>query len=78
VVAVRLPVEVLPLIALAPLQPPEAAHEVAPLELQVSVVAVPGPMIVGLAVSFTAGAAVVTVTVVVAEPAPPAPVQFSA
>jgi hypothetical protein len=74
VVAERLPVEVLPLVAFAPLQPAEAVHEVALVELQVSVAEVPVPMIVGLAVSVTAGAAVVTggvVDVLVAELPPP-------
>jgi len=41
---------------LVPLQPAEAVHEVASVELQVSVAEVPVPMIVGLAVSVTAGA----------------------
>jgi len=80
VVCVSAPVEVLPLVALAPLQPPEVVHEVAFVELHMSVAAVPVPIIVGLAVSVTAGAgdAAVTVIVTVAVLAPPAPVQFSA
>jgi len=79
VVTASRPVEVLPLVALAPLHPPEAAHAVAFFELQVSVAAVPVPMIVGLAVSVTVGAAVVGVTVIVAVAAvlPPDPEQVS-
>jgi hypothetical protein len=71
---------VLPLVALAPLQAPEAAHEVAFVELHMSVAEVPAPIMVGLADSVTDGAAAaaVTVTVTVALLAPPAPVQFSA
>jgi hypothetical protein len=77
---VRAPVDVLPLVALAPLQPPEAVHEVAFVELHMRVAAVPVPIIVGLADSVTdgAGGAAVTVTVTEAVPTPPAPVQFSA
>jgi hypothetical protein len=41
VVAVRTPVLWLPLVASAPLQPPEAVHDVAADELQISVEAVP-------------------------------------
>ena len=79
VVAVSAPVEVLPLTAFTPLQPPEATQEVALVELQVSVAAVPVPIIVGLAVSVTAGAGGVWLTVTVAAAAlvPPAPVQLS-
>jgi hypothetical protein len=77
VIAVSAPVEVLPLVALAPLQPPEAVHEVACVELQASMAAVPVPIIIGLAVSVTVGAGGVTVTVAVAEVVPPAPVQAS-
>jgi hypothetical protein len=64
---VSAPVEALPLVDLAPLQLPEAVHEVAFVELHVSTAAVPVPIIVGLAVSVTVGAGgAVTLTVAVA------------
>ena len=46
VVAMRAPVLWLPLVASAPLQPPEAVHDVAADELQISVEAVPLPTVV--------------------------------
>lgn len=55
VVAVRLPVEVDPLVGSAPLQPPEAVQPVASVELQVSVEAVPLETVAGFAVSVTVG-----------------------
>jgi hypothetical protein len=76
-VAVRAPVELLPLVGSVPLQSPEAAHEAAFVELQLSVAALPLARLVGFAVRVTTGAGVlaVTVTDVVALPLPPAPVQ---
>jgi hypothetical protein len=77
VVAVRAPVLWLPLVALVPLQPPEAIHDVALVELHVSVEAVPLITELGFAVSVTAGRAP-TVTVAVATLlVPPEPVQVS-
>ena len=55
VVAVRLPVDVDPLVGSAPLQPPEAVQPVASLELQVSVEAEPLATVAGFAVSVTVG-----------------------
>jgi hypothetical protein len=81
VVAVSAPVEALPLVACAPFQPPDAVHEVALVELQLRAAALPLVTLIGFALSVTAGAGVVpviTATVVVAEPSPPAPVQISA
>ncbi len=44
-----------PEIALVPVQDPEAVHEVAPVELQVSVEAEPEDMVVGLVVRESVG-----------------------
>jgi len=52
-----------PLVASPPLQPPEAAQEVAFVDDQVSVDAAPFLTVVGFPVSVTVGAGVVTVTV---------------
>jgi hypothetical protein len=65
VVVVSAPVDWLPLVALAPLQPPLAVQLVALVELQVSVAALPLVTLVGDAVSVTVGGgAAATVTVV--------------
>ena len=65
-----------PLVALVPLQPPEAVHEVALVELHVSMEAPPMAMDVGFAVSVTVATAPDNVTVAVAIVlAPPAPLQ---
>jgi hypothetical protein len=78
---VSAPVEALPLVDLAPLQLPEAMHEVAFVELHVSTAAVPVPIIVGLAVSVTVGAGggavTLTVAVAVAGVLPLAPAQVN-
>jgi hypothetical protein len=64
-----------PLVALAPLQPPEAVQEVALVELQVSVAALPLVTEAGFAASVTVAAGM-TVTVAVAILLlPPAPVH---
>jgi hypothetical protein len=67
-----------PLVASAPVQPPEAVHEVAFVLDQVSVELAPEAIVVGFAVKVTVGAAI-PVTVTVAEDAllPPVPVQVS-
>ena len=57
----------LPLVALLPVQPPDAVHEVALLLLQVSAAAEPEMTLVGLALSVTVGAAAGGA----AEPPPP-------
>ena len=80
VVAVSDPVEVLPLVACAPLQPPDAVHEVASIALQFRVAALPVVTLCGFALSVTTGAGVVpvvTVTDVVALLMPPAPAHDS-
>jgi hypothetical protein len=78
VVALRAPVETLPLVPRVPLQPAEAVHEVAYVELQVSVEALPLATPAGFAVSVTVGAGN-TVTGAVADagvvPADPAQVN---
>ncbi len=62
--------------ARAPDQAPEAVHEVALVELQVSVEVPPEATLVGLAVSVTVGACVITVTVAECRALVPAgPVQ---
>ncbi len=67
VVAVRAPVLAVPLAAFVPLQPPEAVHEVAFVELHVKVAAPPLATLVGLADSAAVGRALAaTVTVAVA------------
>jgi hypothetical protein len=66
-----------PLSASEPLQPPEAAQELAPVADQVNFEAAPLASVLGLAVSMTVGAAAVTVTVAVCAALPPAPVQVS-
>jgi hypothetical protein len=80
VVTVSALVVALPLVALVPLQPPDAVHEVALVLLHVSVDVPPDAILVGLAVSFTVGAAAgVTVTVAAAAAGvvPLAPEQVS-
>jgi hypothetical protein len=62
---------------LVPDQPPEAVHEVALVELQVKVEALPLFTVLGLALKLTVGAAAVTVTVADCAAVPPVPVQVS-
>jgi len=72
---------VLPLVAFAPLQPPEAVQVVALVAFQFRVAALPLGTLFGLAPNVTTGAGVVvpvvTVTDVVALLMPPGPVQDS-
>jgi hypothetical protein len=75
VAAVRFPVLRLPLTLCAPLQPPEAAQEVAFVEDHVRVAAAPLATVVGLAASVTVGAGAFTVTVADWDALPPPPVQ---
>jgi hypothetical protein len=75
--AVRPPVACDPLVPKVPDQPPEAVQEVALVEVHVSVELLPDTTLVGLAVSVTVGAGVVTVTVADCEALPPIPVQVS-
>ena len=74
--AERLALVVLPLVALAPDQLPDALHEVASVLLQESCVVAPLAMLDGVAVSVTVGG-VAIVTVFVSLPVPPIPVQVS-
>jgi hypothetical protein len=64
-----------------PLQPPEAVHEVALVELQVSVEAPPAATVVGFAVKVAVDTGLIvtgaTVTLTVAVLVPPEPVQVS-
>jgi hypothetical protein len=64
-----------PLIASEPLQPPDAAQEVAPVEDHVNIEVAPLATVLGAAVKATVGAGAVTVTVAVCAALPPAPVQ---
>jgi len=74
--AFRAPVDCEPLVALAPVQAPEAVHEVAWLVDQVKVDAAPLATVLGLALKLTATDAVdVTVTVADCTALPPVPVQ---
>ncbi len=66
-----------PLVALVPLQPPEAVHEVALVELQVKVDALPLATDVGFAASATVAAGTTLTVAVVRLLVPPAPVQLS-
>jgi hypothetical protein len=54
-----------PLVAMLPVQPPEAAHAVALLEVQVSIDVAPLAMLVGLALKETVGGVAETVMVAV-------------
>jgi hypothetical protein len=62
-------------VASAPLQPPDAAQEVALVEDQAKVEVAPLATVLGLALKATVGAAEVTVTVADCAALPPAPVQ---
>jgi hypothetical protein len=77
VVALSAPVVCVPLVALAPLQLPEAVQLVASVEFHVSVEEPPLETVAGLAVNVTVGAGATTVTVVLWLALPPAPVQVS-
>jgi hypothetical protein len=82
VLAVSAAVVKVPLVGSAPLQPPEAVHAVAFVELHVNVAVLPVATLVGLALKVAVGArgaAAVTVTAVVAAAAvvPTAPLQVS-
>jgi hypothetical protein len=52
-----------PLVAMLPVQPPEAAHAVALLEVQLSIDVAPLAMLVGLALKETVGGVAETVMV---------------
>jgi hypothetical protein len=65
----------LPLVGNAPLQPPVAAHEVAFVELHVSVETPPEATTVGFAVKLAVGTALTVTAAVPAGLVPPGPVQ---
>lgn len=74
-VAVSAPVLCEPLVANAPVHPPEAVQEAALVELQVSVEAPPGATTVGFATKVASGT---MLTMAVATPlTPPAPLQVN-
>jgi hypothetical protein len=73
--ALSAPVDTEPLAGSLPDHAPEAAQEVALVEDQVSVVALPLATVLGLALSVRVGAGEVTVTVEDCAALPPAPVQ---
>ncbi len=75
--AVSVPVDSLPEVNLVPVQAPEAVHEVALVEDQVSVESAPFAIDAGFAVSDTVGTGGATVTNADALALPPAPVQVS-
>ncbi|MBT8116650.1 MAG: hypothetical protein KJO66_02365, partial [Gammaproteobacteria bacterium] len=78
--AVSGPTDWLPDVPLLPDQPPLATHDVASLELQLSVLVPPDSTVSGFAPSVTVGAgagALVTSTVTVSLAVPPAPEQLS-
>ena len=64
-----------PRVASEPLQPPDAAQEVAFVEDQLKVEVAPLATVLGLALNVTVGAGVVTVTVADWAALPPLPVQ---
>lgn len=75
--ACKLPVDCDPLTALLPDQAPDAEHDVALVDDQVRVAALPLATVLGLAVRLTVTAGVgVTVTVADWEALPPGPEQF--
>jgi hypothetical protein len=65
--AVKGPMPRLPAVASMPLQPPDAVHPVASVELQVSVEVVPLAIAVGAADSIVVGTGGAAVTVIPAE-----------
>jgi hypothetical protein len=77
VVAVSADVLVEPLVASLPLQPPEAAQEVALVADQVNIELLPLATVLGLAAKVTIGAGEVTETVADCVALPPVPVQVS-
>jgi hypothetical protein len=67
-----------PVMALAPCQAPEAAHELALFDDHVRVDALALPMVLGLALKLTVTVGfALTLTVAVCAAVPPAPLQLS-
>jgi len=79
VLAFNAPVLCVPAVALLPLQPPDAVHDVAFVEVHVRLLLPPLATEVGDADNATVGAGVVAVTATdaLAWAVPPAPVQLS-
>jgi hypothetical protein len=75
--AVNAPVFFVPLLASVPLQSPDAAHEVAWAELQVSVEVLPAATTVGFAASCTVGSVLTVIVMVAGGLVPPGPMQVS-
>jgi hypothetical protein len=75
VVEARAPVLRVPLVAREPFQPPEAAHDVALVELQVNVDELPLGTTRGYALKVTSGITLTTTVAVLLEP--PAPLHAS-
>jgi hypothetical protein len=77
VVLVSAPVDQVPLVATAPLQPPEAVHAVAFSDFQLRLDEPPLATVVGKAVNATVGVGEVTAISADVEAEPPGPVQVS-
>jgi hypothetical protein len=75
VLAVIAPVDAEPVVPSEPVQPPDAVHAVALVEVQVNVEEPPLETLVGLALIETVGGAAETVTVADCDAEPPVPVQ---
>jgi hypothetical protein len=75
--ALSAPVDTEPLTGSLPDQAPEAAHELALVENQVSVAALPLVSVLGLALRVRVGVGDVTVTVADCTALPPAPEQLN-
>jgi hypothetical protein len=76
--AVSAPVDCVPVVALVPVQAPEAVHEVALLDDHVSAEVLPLRMVLGLALKLTVTEGfALTVTVAVWEAVPPLPVHVN-
>ena len=71
------PVDHVPLVATAPLQPPDAVQAVAFAEVHVNVDIPPLATVVGDAASVTVGAGEITTTSVDCEAEPPGPLQVN-
>ena len=67
----------MPLAVFVPLQPPEAVHDVALVELHVSVEFPPLAIVVGLADTMTVGTGAMVTEAVAAVLVPPAPVHVN-
>jgi hypothetical protein len=71
------PVLLLPLVPTAPLQPPDAAHDVALLEVHVNVALPPAATTAGAAVKVTTGMEMMVTVATIGAVLPPRPLQTS-